>query len=89
MPRIEAAEPLALEFADFANSIRTGREPRSNSALGLEIVRSLEAAHLSMERAGDPVRLDVEDAYGYGEGPLVLARERITGGVPSTGAVSL
>jgi predicted dehydrogenase len=57
MPRIEAAEPLALELADFAHAIRTGEEPRSNSALGLEIVRALEAAHLSMDRAGDPVEL--------------------------------
>jgi predicted dehydrogenase len=56
-PRIEAAEPLGLELADFANAIRTGAEPRSNSALGLEIVRALEAAHLSMDRAGDPIEL--------------------------------
>jgi predicted dehydrogenase len=57
VPRIEAAEPLGLELADFARAIRTGAEPRSNSALGLEIVRSLEAAHLSMNRAGDPIEL--------------------------------
>jgi predicted dehydrogenase len=57
VPRIEAAEPLGLELADFANAIRTGEEPRSNSRLGLEIVRALEAAHESMSRAGDPVSL--------------------------------
>jgi predicted dehydrogenase len=57
VPRIEAAEPLGLELADFAAAIRTGSEPRSNSALGLEVVRALEAAHLSMERLGDPVSL--------------------------------
>jgi predicted dehydrogenase len=48
VPRIEAAEPLGLELADFANAIRTGAEPRSNSRLGLEIVRALEAAHVSI-----------------------------------------
>ena len=56
-PRIEAAEPLGLELADFAHAIRTGEEPRSSSRLGLEIVRALEAAHLSMERSGDPIEL--------------------------------
>jgi predicted dehydrogenase len=57
MPRIEAAEPLGLELADFARAIRTGAEPRSSSRLGLEVVRALEAAHLSMERLGDPIEL--------------------------------
>jgi predicted dehydrogenase len=56
-PRIEAAEPLSLELLDFANAIRTGEEPRSNAALGLEIVRVLKAAKLSMDRAGEPVEL--------------------------------
>jgi predicted dehydrogenase len=57
VPRSEAAEPLGLELADFAHTIRTGEEPRSNSRLGLEIVRVLEAAHLSMERSGDPIEI--------------------------------
>jgi predicted dehydrogenase len=55
VPRIEAAEPLSLELEDFARAISTGAEPRSSSSLGLEIVRALEAAHRSMERAGEPV----------------------------------
>ena len=57
IPRIDAAEPLGLELADFAHAIRTGEEPRSNSRLGLEIVRALEAAQLSMERCGEPIDL--------------------------------
>jgi predicted dehydrogenase len=61
VPRIEASEPLALELADFANAIRTGQEPRSNAKLGLEIVRALEAAHRSMELAGDPIALSEDD----------------------------
>jgi predicted dehydrogenase len=56
-PRIDAAEPLSLELADFARSIRTGEEPRSHGRLGLEIVRVLQAANLSMERDGEPVDL--------------------------------
>jgi predicted dehydrogenase len=58
VPRIEAAEPLSLELEDFARAIRTGCEPRSSAGLGLEVVRALEAAHLSMERAGEPVAVN-------------------------------
>ena len=56
-PRIDAAEPLSLELADFARAIRTGAEPRSHGRLGLEIVRVLRAANLSIERDGEPVDL--------------------------------
>jgi predicted dehydrogenase len=54
-PRIEAIEPLSLELQDFAHAILTGEEPRSNARLGLEIVRALEAASLSLARHGEPV----------------------------------
>ena len=64
VPRIEAGEPLGLELADFAHAIRTGEEPRSSCALGLEIVRALEAAHASMALAGDPVELSSDGGYG-------------------------
>jgi predicted dehydrogenase len=56
-PRIEAAEPLALELADFARAIRTGRPPRSSARLGLEIVRIVEAASISLANHGDPVAI--------------------------------
>jgi predicted dehydrogenase len=67
VPRIEAGEPLGLELADFAHAIRTGEQPRSSCTLGLEVVRALEAAHLSMGRAGDPVGLDEDVSSVYGE----------------------
>lgn len=67
VPRIDAGEPLGLELADFAHAIKTGEEPRSNSRLGLEIVRALEAAHASMDRAGDPVELFEGERPTYGE----------------------
>ena len=31
IPRLEAAEPLGLELADFAHAIRTGEQPRSHA----------------------------------------------------------
>lgn len=87
VPRIEAAEPLGLELADFARSIHTGEEPRSSSRLGLEIVRALEAAHLSVERAGDPIELARVDGPRYGDHSPVevrgARRKRIAGGVPT------
>lgn len=65
-PRIEAAEPLALEFKDFAEAVRTGSEPRSNATLGLQIVLALEAAEASLRLGGTPV--DVQAV-----GPVAVA----------------
>jgi predicted dehydrogenase len=62
VPRIEPAEPLALELADFARAIRTGTEPRSNSQLGLEIVCAMEAAEESMRCNGAPISVAVPAA---------------------------
>jgi predicted dehydrogenase len=75
VPRVEAAEPLGLELADFANAIRTGEEPRSNGLLGLEVVRGLEAAHRSMEMAGAPIEL-VERGYGERDRGSALVLDR-------------
>ena len=56
-PRIGAAEPLGLEMQDFCTAIRTGREPRSNAALGLEVVRMIEAVDRSLELDGAKVHV--------------------------------
>jgi len=57
-PWITAAEPLALEIADFANAIRTGERPRSDARLGVEVVRVLEGAHQSLRLGGRPVAVN-------------------------------
>jgi predicted dehydrogenase len=57
-PRLDAAEPLGQELADFAKAIRTGSTPRSNAALGLEIVQAIEAAEESLRRNGQPVAIE-------------------------------
>ena len=44
IPRVEPREPLRLELEDFAHAIRTGEEPRSSLALGLDIVATIELA---------------------------------------------
>ena len=62
VPRLEAAEPLSLELADFAHAIRTGAEPRSNAQLGLEIVlgdggrRGVAAPQRRADRGHQPSR---------------------------------
>jgi predicted dehydrogenase len=57
VPRLDPAEPLGLELEDFARAITTGTTPRSHSRLGVEIVRVLEAAHVSLTCSGEPVAL--------------------------------
>lgn len=88
VPRIEAAEPLSLELADLAHSIHTGQEPRSSGRLGLEIVRVLEAARLSMERGGEPVQLSTMGTSVYGDmtarSAHAISNPVIAGGVPAT-----
>jgi predicted dehydrogenase len=51
-PRIEPREPLRLELEDFAHSIRTGEEPRSSLAIGIEIVAVVEQAEASLREGG-------------------------------------
>ena len=73
VPRLDAAEPLGLELADFARAIHTGVPPRSHAELGAEIVRILEAAHASMVSSGHPVAIDGrttgDDVRTAGAGP--------------------
>jgi len=57
IPRVGAAEPLSLELADFAGSIRTGDRPRSHAELGYEIVAAVEAAEASLRSNGHPVEI--------------------------------
>jgi predicted dehydrogenase len=51
-PRVDATEPLALEIADFCRSIREGCRPRSHAALGLDVVRMVEAVDASLNAQG-------------------------------------
>jgi predicted dehydrogenase len=59
IPRVEPQEPLRLELEDFAHSIRTGEEPRSNLDLGIEIVAAIELAEESLRNGGIPLALPV------------------------------
>jgi predicted dehydrogenase len=61
IPRVEPQEPLRLELEDFAHAVRTGEEPRSNLALGIEIVAAIELAETSLRAGGKPLALSVLD----------------------------
>lgn len=54
IPKIPSDEPLALECREFVECIRTGREPRSNGADGVRVLRVLEAAQASLRQGGVP-----------------------------------
>jgi predicted dehydrogenase len=51
-PHVPAAEPIALEMADFCESIRRGSTPRSSPELGLDVVRVIEAVEASLGAHG-------------------------------------
>jgi predicted dehydrogenase len=58
-PKVDAAEPLALEFADFHRAVTTGDEPRSSLTLGLDVVKMVEAVDRSLAANGALVPVDV------------------------------
>jgi predicted dehydrogenase/protoporphyrinogen oxidase len=57
-PRIDAAEPLSLELADFAKAILQGTTPSSSAAVGLDVVRTIEAVDRSLTGRGIPIRVE-------------------------------
>lgn len=59
-PHVDPAEPLYLELRDFCTSIRTRTTPRSSAALGLEVVRLIEAVDRSL--AADGTLVEVESS---------------------------
>jgi protoporphyrinogen oxidase/predicted dehydrogenase len=61
-PRIEAVEPLSLELADFGSAIREGTALVSSPAVGLDVVRTIEAVDRSLAKGGLPVGLAPEVA---------------------------
>jgi predicted dehydrogenase len=63
-PRLEPAEPLSIELADFCDAIRSGIQPRSSSELGVEVVRMIEAVDASLEADGARITLEAAATSG-------------------------
>jgi predicted dehydrogenase len=56
-PKLEQTEALLIECEHFLDCINGNASPISGGELGLEVVRVLEAAALSLEQNGAPVEL--------------------------------
>jgi protoporphyrinogen oxidase/predicted dehydrogenase len=70
-PKIEPSEPLALELEAFCAAALDAQPLRSSAALGLEVVRMIEAVDRSLENGGAPVRVDT--------GSVTIADELVAG----------
>ena len=62
-PAIGDEEPLRIELEHFLDCVREGRQPRSDGASGLRVVRVLEALQLSLTAGGTAVRLEAQGTY--------------------------
>jgi predicted dehydrogenase len=51
-PKLDAAEPLALEAQHFVDCIRTGNRPISDGEAGTQVVSVLEYGQRSLDQGG-------------------------------------
>jgi predicted dehydrogenase len=51
-PKLDAAEPIALELDEFVNAVRVGSAPSGHLELGLRVVALAEAAQEALESDG-------------------------------------
>ncbi|MDH3197874.1 MAG: Gfo/Idh/MocA family oxidoreductase [Candidatus Krumholzibacteria bacterium] len=58
IPKLDDAEPLKVACGHFAECVRDGARPRSSGNEGLDVVRVLEAATVSMREGG--CTIDIE-----------------------------
>ncbi|HYA67090.1 MAG TPA: Gfo/Idh/MocA family oxidoreductase, partial [Acidimicrobiales bacterium] len=57
-PSLSSVEPLRQEMEDFGQACAIGHAPVSNAALGLDVVRVLEAIDTSMAEGSAPIAVD-------------------------------
>jgi len=57
-PRVDVAEPLMVELADFRAAIVDGRTSKSSAFLGLEVVKMIEAVDESLATFGARVEVN-------------------------------
>jgi predicted dehydrogenase len=56
-PQIDQTEALSLMASDFVQCIQCGKKPVSNGEFGVEVVRILEAADISLRDSGRNIKL--------------------------------
>lgn len=57
IPKVNTTEALSLMAKDFINAIKFNNTPISNSQIGLDVVKVLEAADKSIKNNGKEVKL--------------------------------
>jgi predicted dehydrogenase len=57
-PQLDVSEALKVELQHFADCIRTGSAPLTDGYAGLQVVRILESASLSMRQRGKLIELE-------------------------------
>ncbi len=58
IPHVTVREPLRVQLTHFAHCMRHGCQPLSDGCNGLQVVEVLEAAQLSLDRAGSAISLE-------------------------------
>jgi predicted dehydrogenase len=66
IPYVKQEEPLRIECQHFLDCIRQGKTPLTDGRQGLEVVRVLEAASMSLKQSGGQVSLAPEPAKSNG-----------------------
>ncbi|WP_263357929.1 Gfo/Idh/MocA family protein [Acidicapsa ligni] len=61
-PQLEVAEALKVELQHFANCVETGATPITSGHAGLQVVRILESASLSMRQRGKLIELESDQS---------------------------
>ena len=76
---VEKAEPLKAECAHFLECITSGKQPTTDGAEGVRVLKVLNAAQKSLDNDGHPVR--PEAAGPGGEGVSIHPTSHVDGGV--------
>jgi predicted dehydrogenase len=56
-PKLDQTEALRMVAAEFVGCVKTGRRPLTDGLGGLNVVKILEAAEMSIKRRGREVKL--------------------------------
>jgi predicted dehydrogenase len=59
-PKLDTAEPLAVEMAEFVAAARAGRAPEGHLEIARNVVRIAEAADASLAAGGTEVAIGLE-----------------------------
>jgi predicted dehydrogenase len=85
-PKIDAAEPLALEIDDFCAAILDDTETRSSPRLGYEVVRAVEAIECSLQDGGRPCSTGEQADLETADADASLERDTLSAARPRAGS---